>query len=560
MSKVLMCPPAIPESASRAEKKIFEALKTLDFDCTVFHSVGMAKHKNKVYGELDFIVISQKGVLCLEVKGGAIACENNEWLYTNQLGETNVKSESPFQQAVGNMLSLRDHVRKALPNPSPLYHTQFACAVAFPDTVFKQKLIDFPSQLIRDERGGDLSQFLRDAYGYWSDKSLEKVGIRGTSLSHVEIDTIAALIRPNFSGSLKLTTIIDDTEKSIFAFTDEQVEIFTAQLENPRMLVTGGAGTGKTILASELAKKAAAEKKRVLFLTYNKNIASKISVDLRSDPNSDFIHVAYFHNLLESISGSLPDDDQGTTVYYETTLPERFLAAVRADSDLLKPYDVLVVDEGQDLLRLTYCECFDALLQGGLENGKWYIFLDEHQNLYNLQDLKDGKEFLETLRPAYHHLITNCRNTPQIADYSHKMTRIKKARTMKMDGPSVKTIVYKDASDLRNKIREQLKQFHSQGIPYGDITILTSHRYENSPLSELDAFESVCALQKINENNVAHLLLDAVHHCTVHRFKGLDSKVVFYIDPPSGKESKDRFINYTAISRARSVLVVFREG
>ena len=126
MSKVLMCPPAIPESASRAEKKIFEALKTLDFDCTVFHSVGMAKHKNKVYGELDFIVISQEGVLCLEVKGGAIACENNEWLYTNQLGETNVKSESPFQQAVGNMLSLRDHVRKALPNPSPLYHTQFA--------------------------------------------------------------------------------------------------------------------------------------------------------------------------------------------------------------------------------------------------------------------------------------------------------------------------------------------------------------------------------------------------------------------------------------------------
>lgn len=560
MSRVLMCPPAIPESASRAEKKIFEELKTLTFDCMVYHSVGMAKHKNKVYGELDFIVISQEGVLCLEVKGGAIACENNEWRYTNHQGETNVKSESPFQQAVGNMLSLRDFVRKGLPNPSPLYHTQFACAVAFPDTVFRQKMIDFPSQLIRDERGGDLSEFLRTAYAYWSDMSLEKVGNRGTGLRPAEIDTIASLIRPNFADSQKLTTIVADTEKSIYDFTAEQVELFAAQLENPRMLITGGAGTGKTILAAELAKKAAAEGNSVLFLTYNKNIAAKIAFDLQSDPNADLIDVRYFHNLLEDVSGSLPEDDEDLSVYYETTLPARFLEALRADPARIVPYDLLIIDEGQDLLRLTYCECFDALLEGGLENGSWYMFLDEHQNLYNLQDLKDGKDYLYTLRPAYHHLIINCLNTPQISDYSHKITRIKKAKTMNTDGPTVKTVVYQDATELRQKLREELRKFHAEGIPYGDITILTRHKYENSPLADIDAFASVCTLQKINENNVAHLLPDAVHHATVHSFKGLDSKVVFYIDPASGSEIPDRFLNYTAISRARSVLVVFREG
>ena len=519
----------------------------------------MAKHKNKVYGELDFIVISQEGVLCLEVKGGAVACENNEWQYTNQAGETFVKSESPFRQAVGNMLSLRDHIRKGLPNPSPLYHTQFACAVAFPDTVFRQKMIDFPSQLIRDERGGDLSEFLRTAYAYWSDMSLEKVGLRGTGLGHAEIDAIASLIRPNFADTTKLATVVEETEKSIYDFTAEQVELFAAQLENPRMLITGGAGTGKTILATELAKKAAAEGNCVLFLTYNKNIAAKIAFDLQSDPNADLIDVRYFHDLLESVSGSRPEDGEDLSIYYEKTLPARFLEALRADPARIVPYELLIIDEGQDLLRLTYCECFDALLQGGLENGSWYMFLDEHQNLYNLQDLRDGKDYLHTLRPAYHHLITNCRNTPQISDYSHKITRIKKAKTMNTDGPTVKTVVYQDLTELRQKLREELRKLHTEGIPYGDITILTRHKYENSPLGAIDAFASICSLQKINENNVAHLLPDAVRHATVHSFKGLDSKVIFYIDPASGSEILDRFINYTAISRARSVLVVFRE-
>ena len=51
-------------------------------------------------------------------------------------------------------------------------------------------------------------------------------------------------------------------------------------------------------------------------------------------------------------------------------------------------------DEGQDLIRLTYCECFDLILKGGLENGDWCIFLDANQNLYNQVGLEEGLEYI----------------------------------------------------------------------------------------------------------------------------------------------------------------------
>ena len=55
MNKPVMLPPSIPDSASGAEKKIFEELKALPMDCTIFHSVGLAEHKHNAYGEIDFI-------------------------------------------------------------------------------------------------------------------------------------------------------------------------------------------------------------------------------------------------------------------------------------------------------------------------------------------------------------------------------------------------------------------------------------------------------------------------------------------------------------------------
>lgn len=559
MAKVQMYPPDIPESASSAEEKIFEELKNLNLDCTIFHSIGMAEHLDKVYGEIDFIILSHHGVLCLEVKGGGVECENNKWLYINKRGEFSAKDESPFRQAVRNMFSLRSNIQSRVRDNSNLKYVQFACAVALPDIVFTCKQMDFNPKLIYDVRRTDMDVLIRDAYCHWAEETFSKTGHRGNSLTSAEIDALADIIQPSFSAGVKLSTILDDSERRIEAFTRDQAEFLTAQTVNPRMMIRGGAGTGKTVMGMEIAKAAAQDNKRVLFLTYTKNISAKIERELHAGPHPlPLVEVIHFHGLLDRYVRDTSSNYDADT-YFNKIQPNLFADAVRDCKVCFEPYDVLIFDEGQDLIRLSYLDCFEAMLKGGLNDGIWYCFFDNNQNLYNRQDFEDGIEYLKTVRPANYILTTNCRNTQKISDYNHTVTHIESLRHLKNTGMDVEKIIYSDNKDLYNKLRDKLKYFHAQGIPYGDITILTRHKYDNSPLKDVTEFKSICSILKINEKNVWQQQDNLVRHCTVHGFKGLDSKIIFYIGDVDCADEKERYINYTAISRARSALVVFEQ-
>ena len=561
MNKPVMLPPSIPDSASGAEKKIFEELKALPMDCTIFHSVGLAEHRNNAYGEIDFVILSERGVLCLEVKGGAIATHDGRWEYTNSSGYFTVKDESPFQQATNNMYSLRDYLRKILPPNTDLYHVQYACAVAFPDISYTHKEIDFDEGLIYDIRKTDMAAFSVSAYDYWSQKFLKQNGQPGTHMTKEDRCAFASLIRTDFGISVILSHLINDTEAEIIRLTTDQMDYFEAASDNPRMLVTGGAGTGKTLLGLEFARKAAIAGKRVLFLTYNKNIAAKIAAEFRRDKqNCTQITVSNFHEYLKAYVETAPDPDADMDIYFKQTLPYKFIEIVSSGKTNLTPHDLLVIDEGQDLIRLNYCECFELILKGGMEKGNWCIFLDANQNLYNQRDLDEGLEYIECLQPYRYRLITNCRNTRQISDYNKAITHIAAVKNLKAEGVEVEIIHYKDPQDLKVLLRQTMLALHSQGIPYGDITILTKHTYSNSVLSKLNFFESICSMQPINENSIVNLVDTSIHHCTIYSFKGLDAKIIFLIDPEVGGDDATRYLNYTGISRARSGLWVFWGG
>ena len=55
----------------KGEQKVHEAFKNMFAEKKYFaiHSVGLANHETKKKGECDFILITDMGILCLEVKG-----------------------------------------------------------------------------------------------------------------------------------------------------------------------------------------------------------------------------------------------------------------------------------------------------------------------------------------------------------------------------------------------------------------------------------------------------------------------------------------------------------
>ena len=60
-----------PDVKSSAERKIFKWLQNLEWqNCIVLHSLEMAEHVDNIFGEIDFVIIADDGVLCIEVKGG----------------------------------------------------------------------------------------------------------------------------------------------------------------------------------------------------------------------------------------------------------------------------------------------------------------------------------------------------------------------------------------------------------------------------------------------------------------------------------------------------------
>ncbi|MDR0986726.1 MAG: ATP-binding domain-containing protein [Ruminococcus sp.] len=51
---------------------------------------------------------------------------------------------------------------------------------------------------------------------------------------------------------------------------------------------------------------------------------------------------------------------------------------------------------------------------------------------------------------------------------------------------------------------------------------------------------------------------DAVEYWTIHRFKGLEKEIVFYLDYPTYDESQRRVLTYTALSRAKFALTYIK--
>jgi DNA helicase IV len=221
--------------------------------------------------------------------------------------------------------------------------------------------------------------------------------------------------------------------------------------------------------------------------------------------------------------------------------------------DRLEEFDVLIVDEAQDLLRDTYVEVLGSVVKGGLKDGEWRLFLDPSQNIFRGTD-SEVLAKLEDYHPKYSSLDTNCRNTNPIAIYTQLLSGIRSDATLQISGPEVEYTWYKDASDQRRKVSNCINRLLGQRLDVSDIVVLSRHRLENSCLK--DGLVNVpFGLINIDESNKQK----GICYSTIAAFKGLESKVVVYIDIDKLSDYEDKLLIYVGCSRAISYLAVFME-
>lgn len=369
-----MIPPTIdPEVKSNAERKIYGWFERIEWkNCVVLHSLGIAQHNNNIFGEIDFVVISTEGILCIEVKGGQVYRKDGLWVFKNRFGKENTKHVGPFEQAQGNMQSLRSHITKRMRKDDALSRCQYACCVMTPDCTIKDSGVDIIPEVLFDGTMiyDNLPHFLDTSMDYWRNQCRIKHRFEGGKLSKSDIERAVSLLRGDFKFVPSLSVILNRTEEQLMAVTDEQYLIMEGFDDNDRLLISGAAGTGKTVLAMEQCRRLAAAGKKVLFLCYNKLIAEYVA-ECKNQEKTGY-DVYNLHKLLmevcEGFSGNISDSN-----YYEKELPEYFVEQVEC-GNISRKYDAVIIDEGQDLMNTYYYMCINYLLEGGFSNGIWAVY------------------------------------------------------------------------------------------------------------------------------------------------------------------------------------------
>src|SRR5437899_2066166 len=103
-----MIPPQCLSDTPVGESQLFSKLRgdPETGDWVALHSFDLKKHRSKIEGELDMVVLVPGfGILCIEVKGCDVSRNDGKWIYPY---ETSI--EGPFKQASRAMHSLREYV------------------------------------------------------------------------------------------------------------------------------------------------------------------------------------------------------------------------------------------------------------------------------------------------------------------------------------------------------------------------------------------------------------------------------------------------------------------
>ncbi len=316
-------------ATSDAERRVARVLHHLDGgpEAVGFHSVRLRSHPYKQQAEADFVIIWKGVVIVVEVKGGGVRKHQGSWYSINRRGDWHKLNGSPMEQARSAAYALRDIVRE----DGGGWYAHEAIVIT-PDVAILDRSVEWhPTHwLAKDDMSAAGLQNALDV-------------VAGSDRKPPEGQKIARMddLRTRLFGEFTRLPMIDAQRGAVLEeqnrATAGQARVLAALARNRRMLVFGGAGTGKSLVLAEAAKQDADQGRSVL-ITY------------RSPGLSRFFEVLVEGREIDVV----PFDE----------LPSG------------KTYQAVFVDEAQDMMSAEDMDRLDAAIDGGRAAGRWRMFLD----------------------------------------------------------------------------------------------------------------------------------------------------------------------------------------
>lgn len=511
--------------SSLGEYKIFNALKKLPDDWYVLYSLNWNNklQSGKVqWGEADFVILNRiYGLLVIEVKSGGIEYKEGNWIQTRLDNFEKNPMKNPFKQADKSkykFISLLDNV---LYGNKKCYIDK---AVWFPSV----KNIDSDSLppeyddkiVLTEEALDNPLQYIIRAFDFYNSKHY-------TYMEKDDFDKVLSALMPEFNLIPSASNIIEENDYSFLQLTQEQKKVLDFISDQGNASIQGGAGTGKTFIAVEQAKRFS-DYGEVLFLCFNRYLYKHLENNC-FHKNVEYLNIHTFINRYSS----------------DNILSNEELLKVLKTIDFSElNYKFIIIDEAQDFDN----KILSLIVEKATEsNIRCFVFYDKNQLLYSdkMPAILNDFECKLTLNK-------NCRNTFKILSTTNSPMNLP-IRTDEycIEGIMPRLYISTDKDKIVNKIGESINNYLSNGYKLDDIVILTLNTEDSSILS---------SVSKINNYDISHEKIEGkILFTTAKKFKGLESNIVILVDFNSDVIATDELTRlfYVSTSRARQLLDIF---
>ena len=436
------------QSGWEGERIVYDLLRSAPAEWTVLYDLMPPAVSHTAPQQIDFLVIvPKKAILVLEVKNGIHELREGSWRPVSR--DEDNQGTDPLRQARAARDALRAQIATQFGSNAVEYRFPYGNILVLTDPASSNPPEGMQAITLESYQSADLFHARLD---YFADRAFGDRATHGrVPLPHNKrlnglldflIPSVPAIPTepPEFREA-------NDSEERIVLLSDQQFEGVQSAMDNARIRFEGAAGTGKTVVAIETARRRYEAGERVALVCFNRLLGEWLREYLADEIASpsdaggtltvgriwnDFARPAIESDSRRASSFRREmnryefDDD---TLYSEI-FPRYARQAFRSGGQ----FDYLIVDEFQDLCREPFLEVLDASLIGGLSGGKWAVFADfRNQALHEAfnkgpRQLEEEGGLEANLEPyctdaTLRNLTLNCRNTPPIAEAFSRMSR-----------------------------------------------------------------------------------------------------------------------------------------
>jgi hypothetical protein len=432
------------------------------------------------------------------------------------------------------------------------------------------------AQQIHDSRDGFRGQF-KNQHGknvdlkidyilYCPQYAVKNMNAAGLDAKNIidarDRSTLIQTISQRLSGGPKEVTDFGKTVKGFFCqnfdvvpdigvFSSTQKDRFTRLVNSPiefldclemnplRLCIDGVAGSGKSSIARYYFERAIHDGLNPLLVCYNAPLQERLEEIVGEGGHVTTILGLIHEYALRPEYGI--DYTPGKNFNWDEIRME--VSACLSDADAI--YDVLIVDEGQDLgveayefLRLLLKDQADVVWMG-----------DGSQDLKQIDDVPFNEDGFIKLK-----LRRNYRNPTSIANVILELFPEIFIPANDLGGLGVACTIYSDAIDQIDIVSDIIDRWLKKGFSLDQIVILTCKGVGTSDFGKMDKLGEY-SLRRVVQNKYDNgkqvytdgdLLFDSVR-----RFKGQQSDLIILVDVDPGEQNElDARLVYCGMTRA----------